>query len=249
MAGGRRDADQRALASSRVDHAGVEAGQVQAAVEPGVLDLQAAVHHHLEPRGLGRAATVSSNRPNCSQNVFAPDAPAPRRAPTAGRRGGGTRRPDRAPPAARPATGTPAVPRISVRVRVDEVHVVVGAGQQVGGARSCWPAPGSATRRPSPRCGSRAGSAAAASRRRGSPSVRSLTIVLRRPRSSAWSRSHRMSSASSMPTLMRTRSGGTPAAAQLLVGELLVGGASRGGSPACGRRRCWPGGCTAAPTR
>ena len=30
------------------DHAGIETREVQPAVEPGVLDLQAAVHHHVE---------------------------------------------------------------------------------------------------------------------------------------------------------------------------------------------------------
>src|SRR5690606_14955538 len=37
----------------RADLAGVETGQVQAAVEAGVLDLHAAVHHHRQPRALG----------------------------------------------------------------------------------------------------------------------------------------------------------------------------------------------------
>ncbi len=97
----------RASEPARVDHAGVEPREVQAAVEAGVLDLEAAVHDDVEarrrrprPRARRRRARAGARTPSRRPS-------ASRRAPPAGRRACGTRPRSRARPAGRPATGTP----------------------------------------------------------------------------------------------------------------------------------------------
>ena len=116
---------QQALAAG-VDDAGVEPGDVEAAGEAGVLDLEAPVHHHVEPAGPARCSAASSlHSPSWAQKTWAPIGTAS--AATAGRSDD--------PPEHVDDVGTPGqvgegrVHRLAedlALVRVHEPHRVVG---------------------------------------------------------------------------------------------------------------------------
>ena len=92
----RRRADQRPIRSR--------------SAQPGVVHLEAAVHHHGACRPTRRhAPPVRRTDPACSHSVFGRcAAPVHRRAPPPARSGAGRRRPGRAPPAGRPGSDTSA---------------------------------------------------------------------------------------------------------------------------------------------
>src|SRR5690554_6734496 len=212
----------------------VEAGEVQPAVEARVLDLDAPVHDDLEPGGLTLARDVLVPRAELEPQRLRADGErlgehpgevvvAPEHVDEVGHDGQRLER--RECGAAEDLA----------RVGVDEVHVEVRARQQVGAdevARSRRVVRGSddrdrarAPQDGEPVRGARArpGAALAGRLRDGArDAARRWRVdaehvgahrVLPVAAVSAWSRSHRMSSGSSRPTEMRTRSSGTPAAA------------------------------------
>ena len=104
------------------DHAGVEAGQVEAAGQAGVLDLEAAVHDDVEAGVVGVLRPLPRpHRPSWSHSVFAPAAMASSatRGRSAGLRNTSTRS---GGPGRSARLGYTGRPRISVGGRVHEPH-------------------------------------------------------------------------------------------------------------------------------
>ena len=195
-------------------------------MEAGVLDLQAAIHHDVEAGvGCAMAAASSDSRPSWHHNVATP----PRSTSSATSRqvvgAPERRRRDRARPAVRPARRTRVWPRISLAPRVHEPHSSNRSStQEVRADEVARPARvGRHADHGDRRVRSQDRQAVPRARRR-------VVVALTRRRLRRGERPvevPQMSSTSSMPTEMRTRSGPTPRRDERFVGELTMRGGRR----------------------